>query len=432
MRKSIFTILLVIFSLSSFAQKKPLDHSVYDGWKNIGAFTMTEDAQYTLFMINPQEGDSKFVSHNISTGEQFEIPRGSSYKVTWDGNYAVMRIKATFEETRNAKLKKLKPEQMPRDTLGIYNIRTKELKKIPFLKEGSSGFKIEKYSKNFFVFQTTPAPDTSKNKKPAPKKENGVGSDLMIYHFSSGIIDTLKYITDYSLSEGGDSLFFVRFPNSKDSVYSAGLYLYQPATKSLTTIYNTVKKQGVKLPVVSRNNKSLVFYANLDTAKGKNKDVSIMIYREGFEKAKVVVDNSHSSLPKGFRVSENRSLQFDTLGKRLFFGIGRILPEKDTSIVESETAKLDIWHYQEPYIQPYQLINLAREQKKTYICKVELDGDPEFVQLANEDYELVYVPSKFSSDWAYSASGKKYEIETQWSADPHRDLYIISIKDGIS
>lgn len=432
MRKTIYTTLLVILSLSAFAQKKPLDHSVYDGWKNIGAFTLTEDAQYTLFMINPQEGDSKFVSHNISTGEQFEIPRGTSYKVTWDGKYAVLRIKPTFEETKSAKQKKLKPEQMPKDTLGIYNIRTNELNKIPCLKDGPSGFKIEKYSKNFFAFQTTPAPDTSKNKKPAPKKENGEGSDLMIYYLNSGITDTLKYVTDYSLSEGGDSLFFIRVPNSKDSVYSAGLYMYLPATKSLTTIYNTVKKQSVKLPVVSKNNKSIVFYANLDTVKGKDKDVSILLYRSGFEKAKVILDNSTSSLPSGYRVSENRSLQFDTLGNRLFFGIGKILPEKDTSIVESEMAKLDIWHYQEPYIQPYQLINLAKEQKKTYMCKVELDGDPKFVQLATEDYELVYIPSQFTSDWAYSASDKRYEIESQWSADPHRDLYIIDINTGSS
>ena len=428
MRKFILITVLIISSVTIWGQKKPLDHSVYDGWKNIGAFTMTEDANYSLFMINQQEGDATLVSHNLKTGEQFSIPRGTSYKVTWDGKQAVFTIKPTIEEQKEARKKKVKPDQMPKDTLGIFNLYTNELKKIPHLK----GFKITKYSKDFFAYQTTPPPDTSKSKKPAPKKDKGEGSDLMIYYLNSGMTDTLKYITSYDLSEGGDSLFFVRVPNSKDSLYAAGLFLYLPATKSLTTIYNTDKKQSVKLPTVSKDNRNIVFYANLDTAKGKDKDVSILHYREGFDKAKVILDNKISSLPADYRISENRSLQFDTLGTRLFFGIGKILPEKDTTIVESEMAKLDIWHYAEPHIQPYQLINLAREQKKSYLCKVELDGDPGFVQLAKEDYEQVYIAAQYSADWAYSVSDKRYEIESQWSADPHRDLYIIDIKDGSS
>lgn len=40
--KKILTLALVMVSLTLFAQKKPLDHSVYDGWKNVGAFNMTD------------------------------------------------------------------------------------------------------------------------------------------------------------------------------------------------------------------------------------------------------------------------------------------------------------------------------------------------------------------------------------------------------
>lgn len=417
---------LLLTSLVSWGQKRPLDHSVYDNWKNIGGFSMTDDARFTLFYISAQEGDGSMVVHNLKTNEQSVIPRGTAYKLSKDGKFAAVTIKPKFEESKSARLKKVKPDQMPKDTLGIYNLNSKELKKFPYLK----GFKTGREGGLSLAFQTTPPADTSKTKK-APKKEKDEGSDLMVYQYASGALDTLKYVAEYDYSRGGDTLFFVRKPNSKDSLYKPGLYLYLPATKALSAVYEINHKQSVKLPVVSENNRALAFYAKLDTTKAGAKDVSILIFRDGYDRAKVAVDNTTKGLPEKMVVSENRSLQFDKSAGRLFFGISKVMPEKDTTIVESEVAKLDLWHYSEPYIQPYQLLNVQRELKKSYLSTIEPDGDNRIVQLAKEDYEIVQVP-EWSSEWGYSVSDKRYELESQWSADPHSDLYIISVKDGVS
>ncbi|NCB98276.1 MAG: hypothetical protein EOM36_07955, partial [Bacteroidia bacterium] len=295
MKSRLLTIVFMAVTICSFGQKKPLDHSVYDGWKSIGGFTLTKDAGYSLFYINPQEGDSEMVSLNIATGQMDTIHRGNSYKVTENGKYAVMTIKAKFEETKAAKKKKVKADQMPKDTLGIYDIHAKNLKKYPYLK----AFKVARYPKDFVAFQTTPPADTAKGKKPV-KKEKEEGSDLMVYQFSTGIIDTIKYVTDYDFSKGGDTLFVVRVPNSKDSLYKecSGLYMYNPSKRVFTTIYNTYKKQTVKLPTVCKDNSTLAFYAKLDTAKANQKDVSVLVYRKDFEKAKVVADNKMQWLPE--------------------------------------------------------------------------------------------------------------------------------------
>jgi len=424
---SLLLIVLLALPFCVFGQKKPLDHSVYDNWKNVGGFDMTDDARYTLFYINAQEGDGCIVVHNLATNEQNTIPRGTSYKVTSDGKFAAFTIKPKFEESKTARLKKVKADKMPKDTLGIYNLYTKELKKYPYLK----GFKAGKEGKISLAFQTTPPADTSKSKK-APKKDKDEGSDLMVYQFATGTIDTLKYVSEYDYSKGGDSLFIVTKPNSKDSLFKAGLYIYIPKTKSLRSLYEIDLKQTVKLPIVSSDSKSLAFYAKLDTAKARNKDVSILFFREGFDKAKVVLDKNSKGLPQNWKISENRSLQFDEPANRLFFGISPVMPEKDTTIVDSEVAKLDIWHYAEPYIQPYQLLNAQREIKKSYVSTIELNGEPAIVQLATEDYEIVNVPDEWSASWGYCASDKRYEMESQWSANPHRDLYIVSVKDGSS
>jgi dipeptidyl aminopeptidase/acylaminoacyl peptidase len=422
----LFTALVLTVSFAT-AQKKPLDHSVYDGWKSVGAFNMTEDGKYTIFMVNPQEGDNYLVSMNLINFTRDSIARVNGPKMTDDGKFVAATIKPTFNQSRDARIKKVKPELMPKDTLGIYNIQTKELKKIPYLKE----FKIGRYGKDFIAFKTTPPADTSKSKKPV-KKDKDEGENVMVYQLSTGMIDTLKFVSDYDFTKGGDSLFFATRPNSKDSVNKPGLFLYIPKTKSITTLYNYHLKQSVKLPLVSKDNKHMAFYAKLDTTKNKDKFISILYYNATLPQAKLVIDNNLSGMPEGMRITENRSLQFNKEGNRLFFGISKILREKDTTLVDSELAKLDIWHYKDTYVQPYQLINLTREQRKSYVSVIRLDSEPKLVQLAKEEYEQVQVPNEWSADWAYAVSDYNYQLESQWSANPRRDVYLIDVNTGES
>ena len=57
------TFALALFSLFfiqvSFAQKKQLDHTVYDDWKSLSNISISDDGRFTVAIIRPQEGDSK-------------------------------------------------------------------------------------------------------------------------------------------------------------------------------------------------------------------------------------------------------------------------------------------------------------------------------------------------------------------------------------
>ncbi len=52
MKKYLFLFLCII-SLSALAQKKPLDHSVYDGWQSIAERSISNDGKYVVYAINP-------------------------------------------------------------------------------------------------------------------------------------------------------------------------------------------------------------------------------------------------------------------------------------------------------------------------------------------------------------------------------------------
>lgn len=426
--KRIITISLVLFSVVSFGQKKALDHSVYDNWKSIGDIQVSDNGKYSVYQVNAQEGDGYLVALNLTNLQQKTFERGTSARITPDGRFATFSIKPLFIQTKEARIKKSKPDQMPKDTLAIYNFETGDLRKFPYLK----GYKMAKLSNRYLAFQTTPPADTAKGKKPV-KMDKDQGTELYVYSITTGFSDTLRNVADYDFSRGGDTLFFVSRPNSKDSVNKAGLFMYTPANRSVKPIFLATLKQSLKLPVVSEDNSRMVFYAKLDTTKqNKDKFISILEYRSGMPEARILIDNSCASLPEGMRISENRSLELNKEGTRLFFGISPVMREKDTTNKEPDVARLDIWHYAEPYVQPMQLKNIQREIRKSYLSKIELDGEPSFVQLAKEEYENVIVPAKWSSQKALSITNFDYRIESQWDANPKRDLIIIDINTGSS
>ena len=422
-KKLLLLSVALMLAFVGYGQKKPMDHSVYDGWKSVGAISVTEDYQYALFNVNPQEGDATLVSLNLTTLSQDIIQRGTSARITADGKYSVFNIKPFFAQTRDARIKKLSQDKMPKDSLGIYNILTKSLDKIPYLKD----YKMGLYAKEFVAFKTTPPADTTAGNRPA-RKDKDEGENLMVYNLTTKAIDTIKAISDYEFSRGGDSLFVVRRPNAKDSVLTAGLFLYIPKTKSMTELYKFDLKQSVKTPYVSKDNSNLLFFAKLDTTKAnKDKLISIIHYKNGA--SKVIANNNISGLPANHKISDERALQMNDAGTRVFFGIDPIRPEKDTTLVDFELAKLDIWHWAEPYVQPMQLVNLQRDMRATYLCKLEL-SNPVLVQLAKEEYQQVQVPDNMNSEWAYVSSNYDYRLESMWVSDPRTDLYLINVNDG--
>ena len=439
MKQSILLLTVLITAASATAQepvqvqKKPLDHSVYDAWKSVGAFSMSEDGKYASYLVQEQEGDRYAEVLDLVTLKKQRIERATQPKLTPDGRFLVASINPFFKETKEAKLKKVKKEEMPKDTLGIYNCETGELKKIPFLKS----VKIGKLGKTHIAFQCDMPADTTGGKKPE-KIEKDQGQDLMVYHLATGSTDTLPAVSDYNFSTGGDTLFFVRRPHSKDSLLEAGLFMYTPKDRQLTGIYTFDLKQKVKLPVVSEDNRHLVFYASLDTTQQGKNNVSIMYYSQEHGQAKILIDNNLEGLAQDWKISENRALVFSKSGHRLFFGIAPVLPEKDTTIVASEVAQLDIWHYLDDYIQPQQLQNLNRDLKKSYLCVMDLGGqecttdrhDLSWRQLSTDEHHIVQVPQEYDADWGYSVSDYPYQLESSWSSNPRSDLYLINITDG--
>ena len=118
---------------ASFAQKRPLDHSVYDSWQSISDHKASNNGEWVLYKVDEQQGDSYAVFYNVLTKNQHKVDRVDRYSIHPTTGKAVFTLSPTYKESREARIAKKRPNQMPKDSLGILNLSTGEIVKIPHL-----------------------------------------------------------------------------------------------------------------------------------------------------------------------------------------------------------------------------------------------------------------------------------------------------------
>ena len=155
----------------------------------------------------------------------------------------------------------------------------------------------------------------------------------------------------------------------------------------------------------------MAFYANTDTTKAAKKNIDIYFYDIKNANLQKAAHNQMAGLQEGWIVSENGQISFSKDGKRLFFGTAPKPLEKDTTLAEFEQPQLDIWSWNEDYLQTVQLFNKNRDMKRTYTAYINTSLPNNFVQLGTLDVPNVNVPNEKQADWVLVGNDKKYRIQ---------------------
>jgi hypothetical protein len=114
----------------------------------------------------------------------------------------------------------------------------------------------------------------------------------------------------------------------------------------------------------------------------------------------------------------------------LYFGISPVIAPKDTTLDESEQSKLDIWHYQDDYVQPMQLKQLSEDRNRSYLCVFDVSDLSRFIPLSDPELENVTLSDRGNGEYALVTTTKGYRIEAQWIGYSRNDVYIVSTKTG--
>jgi len=474
--KMILLVLVVFVTVAGFAQKKPLDHSVYDSWQSLGEKLISNDGRFVVYTVNVQEGDGTLIIQAADGKKWVEINRGYGAKITEDNKFVICKIKPLFQQTRTAKIQKKKTEEMPKDSLAIITISTLAIEKIPNIKS----FKVPEKSAAFLVYLSEKKiPDTkpkvqedsltrihnlqniadslihfadSIKSKLAEVQTKGIGvlaskkelktnnrstednleegTDLTVLHLETHQKYSFKLVNDYAVSKTGNALAIYTTRKKSDSTSKATVIRYDLQSKKADTILRSVN--DVKSISFDEAGQQLAFTAERDSSsKALQKFYKLYYYKPGYDTARLIADRNTRGIEKGRTVSEYGTVGFSKSGNRLFFGIAPILPPKDTSLPEFERAKLDVWNYKDDELMTVQLYNLERELKRNYLARYDFDKN-EVVTLGNE--KLVNVLQTAEGDGAvfYSTSDYGKRVEAQWQGYTIKEVYAVDPLTGVS
>jgi len=411
--------IIVLITIPGIAQKRPLDHTAYDSWKSISNIKVTYDGKYSAAVVKEQEGDDYLLIKDLKTYKELIIPRGYTYSITPDQKQVITLIKAPYAVTRKAKIKKTADEKMPKDSLAIISLDKFTVTKIPNVKNYKLG-------KDFSDYLAYTIDDSLKVKD----KKDIKARTLILRHLASQKEDTLKNITEYIFSPNGKAFSAFLKANPKDSLSKHSVIYFDLANykKQIVSKAKTIYKSLA----ISELGNRLSFLATGDSLKKEIKDYALYFYQSGTDSAKLVADKYKAGMPDKWNVSENYNPSFSKNEKRLLLGIAPVALPKDTTIPDFEKAQLDLWHWQEPQIQPMQLVQKDRELKRTYLSYIDLDNGEKFYQLATKDMPVVNISDENNGRYAIGLSNLPYRFESQWNiaARMTNDVWMIDLQDN--
>lgn len=412
MQKLFLSLSIVFVSFTVMAQKKPLDHTVYDGWQSIGEKAISNNGQLVVYTITPQEGDAILVIQSTNGNKLLEIPRGYNAKFSANGNFLVCKIKPTYQQTREAKIKKKKADEQPKDSLAIITVSNLKVEKFARLKS----YKIAEEG-NWLAWLY----EKNENDK---KRDDDEGTLLCMRNLNSAKNDSINKVTDYLFDKKGNNFVYEVVPNKKDSVLKPAIIWLKTNNKLTDTLLKNFA--DAKAYSFDEDGNQLAFVATNDTGKTEQKNYTL--YAKTLNESLSIV-NGQKGITTNWRINENATISFSKTGNRVFFGTSPKLPAKDTSLPEFERVNVDVWHYNDDDLQPVQLKNLDADLKKSYTAMYDYTTK-EILQLGNESFERITTTLEGDGTTFYTQTDAGKRVQQQWQGFTLKDLYAIDARTG--
>ncbi|MGQ0738786.1 MAG: alpha/beta hydrolase family protein [Bacteroidota bacterium] len=470
----------------SQAQKKPLDHSVYDNWQHIGERMISNDGKWVVYTIDPQEGDNELLIQSSDAKYKKAIPRGYSAVITEDSRYVIFKIRPFFKDTREAKIKKKKADDMPKDSLAIVELGKEEIWK----KEMVKNYKTPQKSFGWVAYQLEKMPEPpskpkaadtrtsskatdslnrvidslqrvietmpqkKKKKKDVDENEEAIdyspftidnedadsdeastapaepANDLLVKELATGKEVLFAKVLEYYFSKTGDKLLIEQAKDPADSLSTRKVLLVDLKTAQSTTLSRGGNEY--KNFAMADDGSQIAYVAERDSKpKDLVKYFKLWYYKPGMDSAVVIADRNSIGMKIGMTVSEFGNLSFSKSGKRLFFGAGPVPVPKDSTIIEMDMPKLDIWHYKDDYLQTVQLFpaRLRAAQQENYLAVYDMENKM-IKQLGSREIPQILQTNEGDGDTFVGVTDFGKRIESQWLGTTRKDIYAIDVNTG--
>ncbi|WP_421918759.1 alpha/beta hydrolase family protein [Marinifilum sp.] len=421
---------LLVVNLSANAQKIPLKHSDYDNWKNLKNQQISANGEWISYEVNPQKGDGFLYLYQVKTKTLDSIARGYEAEFSPASKVLTFKIKAQYDTLRQAKLNKVDKKDLPKDSIGIWNLKSKRILKVAKLKS----FQMPEEKGEWMAYHLempkekkgSLAKDSLKAKpsikKGSKRKDKIKKGKLVIKNFVNDNEFEFDNVTDYALARNGNAVSFIQ--SVGDSIQTALVKIFHGKSEKVNQVFE--KEGKADKATISANGDQISFIFSADTTKNKCFE---LYYGDVNSNSKRIVDTLSQQIQDNWTVSENGDIYFSRNGENLFFGVAP-KPEKEVkdTLLDEEKYHLDVWNWKDPLLQPQQKVQAEKEMKRSWLA-VYHTKEGKLLQLANQQMRRVDLYDHGNMKWALGSSALPYQQLISWDGW-YKDYYLVNAKTG--
>ena len=422
----LFAISVLLSGMNASAQvipKKTLTIEDLTLWNQISGTKISNDGRWVVYTLDAEDGDPQTIIYDGESGRQTTFQRSNQVQISQNSHHLAFMIHPAEDTVKDLRRQKVSKNDLPGDTLAIYTLETGELVKFPEVKS----FKLPEKWDGWIAFLSTKPEKIDTSRKPPvnKRKRKKVYDHLVIRNLASGQYKTVDGVTEYALAEAGTRLALVTA--KQDTTMFPGVYLFDPTNQNLQALYRA--KGTFKHLTFDESGEQLAFIADLDTTKARVRPFGLFHYESGRDSAELSIASGTAPMKTNWTVSEHARLRFSADGSKLYFGLAAppILP--DTSLLEEEIAKVEVWSTSDTRLYPQQNMQLNRDKRRAYMAVWDT-GTRTAVQLANETIPNIALADEGNGSIALGNSSLPYQKMASWEGRTPYDLYAIDVKNG--
>ncbi len=406
------TLFLSFVSLSILVGQdlKTMDESVYTEWKSINNTNISTDGDWVTYSLKTDNGDNTTVIYNTRNKKEIKLRRTEKAEIDYSNSYLYILRKPSVAFVREQKRNNVKKEDMPGDTLVIYNLDNQTETIYPSI----SKFKIPEKSGQAI------AAEIHNNSKDKTKQQ--ATSEVIYINPERNQADTLEHVIDFVFAKESPSLLF---SVKSDSLTSGGVFIHNGT--SIDTSF--IIKAKIYSLAINNDASQAAFVVDTDTTDMLHRPYKLYYWSHKNELVSEILNSESSFLPNNWTISHETKPAFSEDGSRLLFGVTPQRLMQDTSKLDEEIVNVEVWHYQQPKLYTQQELDADDDEKKSYDV-VYFTETNKLIQLQNEEIPDLRMDKKRQSQYALAYTDLPYKTHETWQGYAERDVYKVNIGSG--
>jgi len=407
-------------------EKRAMEFTDIMKFQQLRSPSISRDGSWVVHAAVPDRGDARVLVYSSDGKVHYDLAGARDPVLSKDGHW-VAAIKAV--PASEILVSDRGKNKGPKTGLVLLNTSSGEERSF----ENVKSFSFSNNSK-WLIFHHH---SSKAEKKDGDKKNEGLvpGSTLSLMDLEEDSRDTLSFVSYFALDSISQHLAYVVADTSalENGIYT--LSLAKPSTPSTVLYADSSAWAGA----LTWNNKTgeLAFLAGLTNDKQNKENSDLYIWSPGETRAALAL--ADEELEGDWKIWHTNKLHWSLDGLRLFLGTKPgseiLVPDEDKpdslkNLFSTEDIladrTVDVWHWDDPYINSHQKKRWKDEKNRTY-TGVYYPGKDRFVQLA--DTEMPDIRIAENSHTLLGSSSMPYAKRVTWDGR-YSDFYLVNLETG--